>query len=140
MKLDFTQFKKAIKSLSEAVQSTTDTKFMASLNDAQRRTMRAGVIQNFEFTYEKCWKILQKQLQLEEGSEEVLALSRKDLFRLGAQKSLLENPESWFVYHRARNETSHTYNEATAQEVYQITLQFLPDAEKLLLALEARYL
>jgi len=138
MKLDFTQFKKAIKSLSEAIQSTTDTSFMASLNDAQRRTMRAGVIQNFEFTYEKSWKILQKQLQLEEGSEEVLALSRKDLFRLAAQKSLLENPENWFVYHRARNETSHTYNEVTAQEVYQITLQFLPDAEKLLSALEAR--
>lgn len=138
MTLDFTQFKKALRSLSEAIESTNDADFMATLTHAQRNTMRAGVIQSFEFTYEKCWKMLRKQLQLEEGSEEIDSLSRRDLYRLAAQKLLIENPETWFVYHRARNETPHTYNEATAEEVYNITLLFLPEAEKLLTSLESR--
>ena len=46
MKRDLTPLKKALASLSEAITSTTDPEFMASLSASQRRTMRAGVIQN----------------------------------------------------------------------------------------------
>jgi len=138
MILDFTPFKKALSSLSEEIVSTSDDAFMASLNEAQRRTMRAGVIQNFEFTYELSWKMLRRQLKAEDGANEINVLSRKDLFRLAAQKTLLDDPEPWFVFHHARNQTSHTYDEETAKEVYAITIDFLPMAEQLLARLEAR--
>lgn len=135
MKLDFTALGKALQSLAEAVESVEDKTFMAMLTDAQRRTMRAGVIQSFEFSYELSWKMLRRQLLQDEGESEVAPLSRKDLYRLGARKQLLENPEAWFVFHRARNETSLTYDEAKAQAVYVVTLTFLGEARALLLNL-----
>jgi len=138
MKIDLTPLKKALVSLSEAITSTTDTKFMASLSASQRRTMRAGVIQNFEFTYEISWKMLRRQLKNEEGDNEVTRLSRKDLYRLAAQKGLIDDPESWFVFHQGRNETSHTYDENTANDIYLLVLEFLPVAEKLFKELENR--
>ena len=138
MKLDFSALQKAIHSLREAIESTCDESFMASLNEAQQRTMCAGVIQNFEFTYELSWKMLRRQLKVEEGEEDISVLSRKDLFRFAAQKKLLEDPESWFIFHHARNSTSHTYDEKIAKEVYQVAVQFLPKAESLLSALQVR--
>jgi len=137
MKLDFTALDKALQSLTEAVDSVEDKTFMAMLTDAQRRTMRAGVIQSFEFSYELSWKMLRRQLLQDEGESEVAPLSRKDLYRLGARKQLLADPEAWFVFHRARNETSHTYDEAKAQAVYTVALTFLSEARALLLKLTA---
>ena len=71
---------------------------MASLSASQRRTMRAGVIQSFEFTYEISWKMLRRQLKNEEGDDDVTRLSRKDLYRLAAQKGLIDDPGSWFCF------------------------------------------
>ena len=138
MILDFSSLQKSLNSLSEAIESTTDHEFMKTLTAAQSRTMRAGVIQSFEFTYEVSWKMLRRLLSLEEGSEAVNSLSRKDLYRLGAKKKLLDDPEAWFLFHRARNETSHIYDEKISTEVYLIALTFLPEAEKLLQNLQAR--
>jgi len=138
MKIDFTPLKKALVSLSEAISSTTDDAFMASLNASQRRTMRAGVIQNFEFTYELSWKMLRRTLKSEEGDDEVIRLSRKDLYRLAAQKGLIDDPENWFVFHQGRNQTSHTYDENTANDIYLLVLDFLPIAEKLFKQLVTR--
>jgi len=42
------------------------------------------------------------------------------------------------LYHDARNETAHTYDEAVAEDVFTSAQEFLADAEKLLQALEAR--
>jgi nucleotidyltransferase substrate binding protein (TIGR01987 family) len=138
MKLDLTPLQKALTSLQEAIDSTTDELFMNGLSESQQRTMRAGVIQNFEFTYEISWKMLRRQLKSEEGEEDVARLSRKDLYRLAAQKGLLDDPESWFVFHRARNETSHTYDQSIANDVYLIVLKFLPSAQALFNQIESR--
>ncbi len=43
------------------------------------------------------------------GSEEVNRLSRKDLFRIAADKGIIVDPSTWFIYHQARNETLHIY-------------------------------
>lgn len=138
MSLDLTPLQNALTSLVEALESTEDSDFMSTLKPSQQRTMRAGVIQNFEFCYELSWKALRRYLKADEGEEEISPLSRRDLFRLGAQKGLLDDPELWFSFHRARNETSHTYDEVIAEEVYEATVQFLPAAQELRKALEAR--
>ena len=39
--------------------------------------------------------------------------------------------------HDARNETAHTYDESTAEDVFETAHQFLADGRKLLGALEA---
>lgn len=138
MTLNFTALEKALISLSEAIESTTDEVFMSSLSASQQRTMQAGVIQNFEFSYELSWKMLRRQLKVDEGGDEVTQLSRKDLYRLAAQKLLIDDPEAWFIFHHARNRTSHTYDERVAKEVYQVVGKFLPLAMNLLKKLKER--
>jgi len=136
--LDFSSLIKAITSLEDAIDSVSDDAFMQSLTHKQQKTMQAGVIQNFEFSYELCWKMLKRKLNLIEGEASVNLLSRKDLYRLGAQKGLIETPEDWFIYHQARNETSHTYDENKAKEVYKIALTFLNSAQSLLTQLKSK--
>lgn len=100
--------------------------------------IRDSVIQRFEFTYELAWKALKRLLEVEEGVENVDALNRRDLFRLAAEKGLLADPLVWFDYHRYRNESTHTYAETKAEEVYAAAQRFLIDVEALYLQLVSR--
>ena len=51
MNLDLSSFHKAIGSLQRTLQVADDQSFMSGLSDSQKDAIRAGVIQNFEFTY-----------------------------------------------------------------------------------------
>ena len=72
------------------------------------------------------------------GSAYVEGVARRQLFRLSAENKLIADVDQWMEYHDARNETSHTYDEGTAEDVFATAREFLADAEKLLQALEAR--
>jgi nucleotidyltransferase substrate binding protein (TIGR01987 family) len=109
-----------------------------ALAQPKNEYLRDSVIQRFEFTYELAWKALKRYLEQEEGAENVDALQRRDLFRMAAEKRLVDDPIAWFGYHRARNETVHTYQEAKADEVYAIAATFVKDAIELLANLEQR--
>ena len=121
-----TPFNKALSSLNAALAQTKD------------EFVRDAVIQRFEYTYELAWKMLKRHLDESEGAATIDALSRKDLFRLAGERGILDNVEAWFGYHRARNETSHTYDANKAEQVYEVARQFAPDAGKLLVELERR--
>jgi len=41
-------------------------------------------------------------------------------------------------YHGARNETSHTYDQDSVEEIFQVAKTFLPEARKLLQAIEQK--
>lgn len=110
----------------------------AALAQPKNEFVRDAVIQRFEYTYELAWKMLKRHLDESEGAAAIDPLSRKDLFRLGGERGIVENVEAWLVYHRARNETSHTYDEGKAEQVYDVARQFAGDAEKLLRELERR--
>jgi len=138
MKLDLSSLRKAVESLEKALQVANDGVFMSQLNDEQKQTVRAGVIQNFEFTYELCWKFMQRWLQVNLGSAYVAGVSRRQLFRLGAEHRLISDVNRWMEYHDARNETAHTYDENAAEDVFEAAQKFLADARGLLEALEAR--
>jgi nucleotidyltransferase substrate binding protein (TIGR01987 family) len=100
--------------------------------------IRDSVIQRFEFTYELAWKAIRKQLVEEIGEASADGLSRKDLFRKALQQKIISDFDAWVSFHEARNSTSHNYNEANAEKVYQVALQFLPEAQRLLLLLKKR--
>jgi nucleotidyltransferase substrate binding protein (TIGR01987 family) len=138
MKLDLSSLRKAVESLEKAIRVVNDGAFMSRLNDEQKKTVRAGVIQNFEFTYELCWKFMQRWLEVNLGSAYVAGVSRRQLFRLSAEHQLLSDVNRWMEYHDARNETAHTYDENTAEDVFGTAQKFLSDARGLLKALEAR--
>lgn len=138
MKLDLSSLGKAVESLGKTLEVANDEDFMSGLSDNQKDAIRAGVIQNFEFTYELCWKFMRRWLEVNLGAADVEGVARRQLFRLSAENKLIGDVDQWMEYHDARNETSHTYDEDTAEDVFGTAREFVADAEKLLKALEAR--
>ncbi len=108
--LNLTAFEKALVSLRESVEAYQDTSFIERLTPKQFHTIRAGVIQNFEFTYELSWKFIKRWLETNLGNTEVDGVSRKRLFLLAAESLLIDDVTLWMQYHKYRNLTSHTYN------------------------------
>ncbi|KAF2955128.1 nucleotidyltransferase substrate binding protein [Marinitoga sp. 38H-ov] len=138
MPLDLSSLEKAINSLDELIKKTNDKEFMDSLDVIFRYGIKAGVIQNFEFTYELCWKFMKRWLEENIGRAYVDGITRKELFRLSYENKLIENIENWFEYHKYRNLTSHTYDLEIAEEVYNISKDFIKDAKILLERLKER--
>jgi nucleotidyltransferase substrate binding protein (TIGR01987 family) len=77
---------------------------------------RAGTIQAFEFCFELSWKYLKSLVEEDAG----MIASPKAVFREAARHGIIDNPETWFEFLRARNRTVHTYVEAVAEQVYDV--------------------
>ncbi|MDR0705469.1 MAG: nucleotidyltransferase substrate binding protein [Planctomycetaceae bacterium] len=90
-----------------------------------RKILRAGVIKNFEFTYELCWKLMKRWIEQNVSSDTLDGTTRKELFRRAAENKLITDTETWFAFHRARNETSHIHNVQTAENVFAVVQDFL---------------
>ena len=134
--LDLSSFKNAINSFERTLKVACSDKKMRDLDDDQKDAIRAGVIQNFEFTYELCWKFIKRWLDNNLGSSYVDGVARRELFRLGVEHRLINDVDAWMIYHDVRNETAHTYNDKKAEEVFEIAKQFFPDAKSFLANLE----
>ena len=137
MKLDLSSLRKAIDSLERTLNVAQDESLAAELDDDVTQAIRAGVIQNFEFAYELCWKFIRRWLRENAQAEETEhPRTRKEVFRLAARYGLVRDPLSWFAHSDARNLTLHTYDEATAESVCRSALDFLEDAKYLLVKLQ----
>jgi nucleotidyltransferase substrate binding protein (TIGR01987 family) len=102
--------------------------------------LRAAAIQAFELTYELSWKMLKRYLKLSEANPaEIETMSFPDLIRTGCDKGLLlSDLKEWSRYRQERGITSHTYDHAKAQEIFECIPDFLKDAKYLLEQLQAR--
>jgi len=136
--LDLSSLQKAVNSLEALLERAQDKAFMDNLDDIVQNGIRAGVIQNFEFTFELCWKFIQRWIRLNSSPEDAEPRTRKDLFRMAARYGLITDPILWFDYAEARNLTSHTYDENRAQEVFAAAVNFIGEAKYLLAQLGAR--
>ncbi len=137
MDLDLSSLKKAVTSLNNALNVAAPAS-LDVMSEDQQVVIKAGVIQNFEFTYELCWKFMKRWLDVNLGSTYVEGVARRELFRLSAENKLIEDVDQWMEYHDARNETSHTYDLDTAEEIFQISQTFYSDAFELLNTLEMK--
>ncbi|WP_186579855.1 HI0074 family nucleotidyltransferase substrate-binding subunit [Aquibacillus kalidii] len=74
-----------------------------------------ATIQRFEFTYELSWKIMKAYLEYN-GLLEVSSPRRtiKEAFK----ERMIKDGDNWLKMLEDRNRTSHTYDEATALEIY----------------------
>ncbi len=118
--LDLSGFASAVSRLSEALAKEP-------ANDLERD----GCIQRFEYTYELAWKMMRRHLVLVSAQDADL-LGRKELFREAARRDLIADPEAWFAFQKARNITSHNYDEHKAAASYDAARAFLPVARALL--------
>jgi nucleotidyltransferase substrate binding protein (TIGR01987 family) len=138
MKLDLTNLSMSINSLTVAVDVYNQQRQINGNNIDLINTLRAGVIQNFEFTYEQCWKFMKRWLELNIGSEVADGVSRRELFRLSAESKLITDVDKWMEFHFSRNITSHTYDTQKASEVLEYSIKFIDYATNLLERLLAR--
>jgi len=137
MSLELESLQKAINSLKAVLGKADDEALASRIDDITRYAIKASAIQNFEFTYELCWKFMKRWLENAMGNTYVDGVSRRELYRIAAEHQLIKDVDQWMIYHKARNLTSHTYNEDWAEEVFQIAKTFAVDAEKLLHQIEA---
>lgn len=73
-----------------------------------------GLIQAFEFTHELAWKTLKDFLE----SRGVTGIfGSRDTTREAFAQGLIAEGEEWMAMIAARNQSSHTYNEETANEI-----------------------
>ncbi len=77
---------------------------------------KEGLIQRFEYTFELAWKVLQDYLQylgfeFQPGPNSTL--------QLAFENGLIDSHDGWRRMAKARNTTSHTYNEGDADEIVE---------------------
>jgi nucleotidyltransferase substrate binding protein (TIGR01987 family) len=101
-------------------------------------TLRAGVIQNFEVAYEVAWKMMKRWLEINVGPALFEGLTKKELFRHAAENRLIAETAPWFDFHRSRNITVHTYNQANARIAAELAGKFFPEVKDFLNRLEQR--
>ncbi len=136
MSLELKSIRNAVESLERSINVALRKQNDPNVDIDEKDTIRAGVIQNFEFTYEQCWKFMKRWHEENINPESVDGITRKELFRLSAENKLIEDVEKWMEFHRARNITSHTYDGNTANEVFHKTVEFLPFAKAFLVRLD----
>jgi nucleotidyltransferase substrate binding protein (TIGR01987 family) len=136
MDLNISSLIKAISSLERSINVVA--KIDKNTDADQMETLRAGVIQAFEFSYELCWKFMKRWIEINVSSESVDGVTRIELFRVSAENRLIVDVTKWMEFHRARNKTSHIYDEDVAFDVFNTSVEFLPFAKDFLKRLEQR--
>ncbi len=135
MALELESLKKAIGALERSLRVVAEQ----SGGDADLlETLRAGVVQNFEVAYEQTWKMMKRWLEVNGSPLEVDGVTRRQLFRLCHENRLIDDVDKWMNFHRSRNETSHTYNQETAKDVFNVAEDFLPVAADVLARISSR--
>ena len=77
---------------------------------------RAGVIANFNITFELAWKALQEVLRLE-GVEQAVTGAPRDILKLGYRFGFIDDIAVWLLMLESRNMAIHIYNEAEADKL-----------------------
>jgi nucleotidyltransferase substrate binding protein (TIGR01987 family) len=75
---------------------------------------KQGLIQAFEFTHEMAWNTTK---DFYENQGETGIQGSRDAARLAFRRGLVGNGTVWMDMIKSRNETSHTYDEATADRI-----------------------
>ncbi len=85
---------------------------------------RGGIIQAFEFTQELSWKVMKDYLEYQ-GFTGIIG--SRDAYRNAFNRALISDGEIWIDMIKARNLSSHTYDEADAEKLLAlITDKFEP--------------
>jgi nucleotidyltransferase substrate binding protein (TIGR01987 family) len=136
--LDLQPLRRAISSMDEGLALLAGGAWLQAQPEAVVNTLRAGVIQSFEYTYELSVKMLKRRLRLDAESRAVIDTAGfRDLIRMGGQRGLVSSVEAWFAFRDLRNETAHTYNVVKAEQVAAEMPTFIAEAKFLLGRLEA---
>ena len=139
MSLDLTSLEKSISSLKISI----DVYFQFEKNQKTEshetimNVLKSGVIQNFEVAYEQCWKFMKRWIEENESPNIVDGVTRRELFRISSENRLILDVDTWMIFHKSRNLTSHTYDKKNAEESFQISVAFLKEASQFLVRIKS---
>ncbi len=136
--LDLSPLQSALGALVRALSVTGDAARWRNFDAETQEALKAGVIQTFEVAYEQSWKMLKRWLSVNPLAGDVDGVPMRQLYRVAAKAGLIDDIERWMDFHKARNQTSHTYNCAVAQVVFDMAPVFAQQAQHLLSMLEDR--
>ena len=113
----FSNFVKALNKLTEAVNYINEHLQYEEQEDLQivAEIVKEGLIQRFEYTHELAWNVM-KDYAAYQGNN--LIKGSRDATREAFNMELITDGEVWMDMIRSRNQTSHTYNEETAHDIY----------------------
>ena len=104
----FSNYKKALRQLDDAVELSQKREL--SLLEKQ------GLIQAFEFTHEFAWNMLKDYLEYQ-GNQEIRG--SRDAIRESFKVGLIDDGAMWMETIKARNITSHAYDEELVQSAFE---------------------
>jgi nucleotidyltransferase substrate binding protein (TIGR01987 family) len=104
----FQNYLKAYSLLEEAVQKHQ--------SDGLSELEQQGLIQRFEFTHELAWNVL-KDYFYYQGTTSING--SRDATREAFQNGLIQDGDQWMSMILSRNQSTHTYNQETAQELVE---------------------
>lgn len=94
------------------------TKLVSAVDLSKTRDLseleQQGLIQAFEFTHELAWKVM-KDYFVDQGDTSITG--SRDAMRAAFAVQLITDGQGWMDMIKSRNQSSHTYNLATAQAV-----------------------
>ena len=100
----FSNYKKALGQLRRIIEHGT-------LNEFEQQ----GLIQAFEYTYELAWNVMKDYFTYVQAAENILG--SRDAIQIAFNRGLITDGKIWMEMIESRIKSSHTYNEATAQEI-----------------------
>lgn len=80
---------------------------------------KQGLIQAFEFTHELAWCVMKDYFEYQGASN---LNGSRDATRQAFSVGLIDDGEGWMEMIKSRNQTSHTYNRATADAIVRSIL------------------
>jgi nucleotidyltransferase substrate binding protein (TIGR01987 family) len=116
-----TNFKAALSQLRQAV------------NEGRSRNLsnleKQGLIQAFDFTHELAWNVFKDYIEYQGYTQ---MTGSRDATREAFNRQLINNGEVWMEMIQSRNQTTHTYNLATAELITSKVLnQYFSEFETL---------
>ena len=104
----FSNLKKALSNLDEAVKLSEERELT--------KLEKQGLIQSFEYTYELAWNTIRDFYR---SKGEVDIQGSRDAFRLAFERGLIRDGQVFMNMIKSRQLSSYTYNEETADDIYQ---------------------
>jgi len=102
-------YSKALRQLEKAVNEARDRK----LSELEK----LGLIHTFGFTHELAWNVMKDYFRYQ-GNTSVHG--SRDATREAFSNGLIDDGDTWMEMILSRNETSHTYNEETVEEIFSL--------------------
>ena len=114
----FSNYRKALLKLTEAIKiidlKNNDDTENINVKESIVKVLEEGLIQRFEFTHELAWNVMKDFAEFQ-GNFNIKG--SRDASREAFKMKLIQDADSWMDMIKSRNDTTHTYNEETTEEI-----------------------